>query len=139
MDLTTRSQQALSAAVRTAAERGNPATEPAHLLVALLDDAENLVRPVLQAMGVDPLAVRAEAQRLVDALPSASGSSVGAPQSSRGLLALLSAAEREARNRSDDYVSAELLLLALSEQNGTRELLAKFGVTPAALNDALQS
>ena len=139
MDLTTRSQQALSAAVRTAAERGNPATEPAHLLVALLDDSESLVRPVLQTMGVDPLAVRAEAQRLVDAFPSATGASVSAPQSSRGLLATLNAAEREARDRSDEYVSAEHLLLGLTEQSGTKELLAKFGVTAPALTEALQS
>jgi ATP-dependent Clp protease ATP-binding subunit ClpB len=139
MDLTTRSQQALSAAVRTAAERGNPATEPAHLLLALLDDAENLVRPVLQSMGVDPLAVRAETQRLVDGLPSATGAAVSAPQSSRGLLATLNVAEREARDRSDEYVSAEHLLLGLAEQSGTKELLAKYGVTPATLADALQS
>ena len=75
MDMTTRSQQALSTAVKTAAERGNPAVEPAHLAVALLDDAEGLTRPLLQAVGVDPLAIRAEAQRLVEALPSASGTS----------------------------------------------------------------
>ena len=55
MDLTTRSQQAVSAAVRTAAERGNPATEPAHLAVALLDDTEGLTRPLLATLGVDPL------------------------------------------------------------------------------------
>ena len=56
MDLTTRSQQAVSAAVRTAAERGNPATEPAHLAVALLDDTEGLTRPLLATLGVDPRA-----------------------------------------------------------------------------------
>ena len=55
MDLTTRSQQAVSSAVKTAAERGNPAVEPAHLAVALLDDGEGLTRPLLQAVGVDPL------------------------------------------------------------------------------------
>ena len=49
MDLTTRSQQAVSTAVKTAAERGNPAVEPAHLAVALLDDAEGLTRPLLQS------------------------------------------------------------------------------------------
>jgi ATP-dependent Clp protease ATP-binding subunit ClpB len=139
MDLTTRSQQAVSAAARTAAERGNPAIEPAHLLLALLDDSENLGRPVLQGMGVDPLAVRAEAQRLIDALPAASGASVSAPQSSRGLLATLNVAEREARDRTDDYVSAELLLLGLTEQPGTKELLARHGVTTGALREAIQS
>jgi ATP-dependent Clp protease ATP-binding subunit ClpB len=140
MDMTTRSQQAVSSAVTTAAERGNPNVEPAHLAVALLDDAEGLPRPLLQAVGVDPLALRAEAQRLVDALPSASGASVGAPQTSRGMLAVLGAAEREARDRSDEYVSTEHLLLGLAEAGGTvADLLTRQGVTAAALRDALQS
>src|SRR5579859_3598849 len=140
MDLTTRSQQALSTAVRTAAERGNPSVEPAHLAVALLDDAEGLPRPMLQALGADPLAVRAEVQRLVDALPSASGVSVGAPQTSRGVLAVLGAAEREARDRSDEYVSTQHLLIALAEQGtDVAALFAQHGLTPAALRDSLQS
>jgi len=130
MDLTTRSQQAVSTAVKTAAERGNPAVEPAHLAVALLDDAEGLTRPLLQAVGIDPLAARATVQRQVDALPAAAGSTVAAPQASRALLAVLSAAEREARDRSDEYVSTEHLLIALADV---------LGATPAALRDALAS
>jgi ATP-dependent Clp protease ATP-binding subunit ClpB len=140
MDLTTRSQQAVSTAVKAAAELGNPNVEPAHLIVALLDDAEGLPRPMLRAVGVDPLTIRAEAQRLVDNLPSASGSSVSAPQTSRGVLAVLGAAEREARDRSDEYVSTEHLLIALAQQGGdVAELLKQHGVTPDALADALQS
>jgi ATP-dependent Clp protease ATP-binding subunit ClpB len=140
MDLTTRSQTALSAAVKTAAERGNPAVEPGHLLVALLDDAESLPRPMIQAVGADPLTVRAEAQALVDALPAASGASVGAPQTSRGVLAVLNAAEREARDRSDEYVSTQHLLIALADQPGpVADLLARHGLTAAALRDSLQS
>ena len=140
MDLTTRSTQALSAAQRMAAERGNPAIEPAHVAVALLDDAEGLTRPLLQAVGVDPLAIRAEAQRLVDGLPSASGGTVAAPQTSRGLLSMLGAAEREARDRSDEYVSTEHLLLALAGQGGeVADLFRQHGITPANLADALQS
>src|SRR5262245_61494671 len=137
MDLTTRSQQALSTAVRGAAERGNPSVEPAHLAVALLDDAEGLPRPMLQALGADPLAVRAEVQRLVDALPCASGASVGAPQTSRGVLAVLGAAEREARDRSDEYVSTQHLLIALADHGGdVATLFAQHGLTPAALRDS---
>ncbi len=140
MDLTTRSQQAVSSAVKSAAERGNPAVEPAHLAVALLDDAEGLTRPLLQAVGVDPLDLRAEAQRLVDKLPAASGASVAAPQTSRGLLNVLSTAEHEARDRSDEYVSTEHLLLALAQQGGdVAELFRQRGVTATALADALQS
>src|SRR5919199_1701770 len=118
MELTTRSQQAVSTAVRAAAERGNPADEPAHLAVALLDDAEGLTRPLLQAVGVDPLLIRKEAQAAAHRLPAASRASVGAPQSSRAFLAVLSAAERAARDRQDEYVSTEHLLLALAEQGG---------------------
>ncbi len=140
MDFTTRSGQAISAAQRMAADRGNPAVEPAHLLVALLDDADTLTRPLLQALGVDPLSVRADAQRLVDQLPAASGGTVAAPQASRGLLAILSGAEREARDRSDEFVSAEHLLLAAAQHGGNvAELLTRHGLTKAALADALQS
>jgi ATP-dependent Clp protease ATP-binding subunit ClpB len=140
MELTTRSQTALSAAVKSAAERGNPAVEPAHLAVALLDDAEGLPRPMLQAVGVDPLTIRAEAQRLVDKLPSASGASVAAPQTSRGVLAVIGAAEREARDRSDEYVSTQHLLIALAEKGGdVAELFTQRGLTAAALRESLQS
>ncbi len=140
MDLTTRSQQAVSSAIKDAAGRGNPAAEPAHLAVALLDDAEGLTRPLLQQLGVDPVAVRADAQRLVDRLPSASGSNVGAPQPSRAFLAVLNAAERAARDRSDEYVSTEHLLIALAEQGGdVATLLQRTGVTAGALGDALSA
>ncbi|MGN6607412.1 MAG: ATP-dependent chaperone ClpB [Jatrophihabitans sp.] len=140
MDLTTRSQQAVSNAVRAAADRGNPSVEPAHLAVALLDDAEGLTRPLLQAVGVDPLLVRKEAQAVVDRLPSASGASVGAPQTSRALYNVLTTAERAARDRQDEYVSTEHLLLALAEQSGdVADVFKRHGVTPQALADALQS
>ncbi len=140
MDRTTRSEQALSAAVKNAAERGNPAVEPAHLAVALLDDTEGLTRPLLQAVGVDPVAFRAEAQRLVDALPSASGNSVAAPTLSRGMLAVLNAAEREARDRSDEFISTEILLLALAQsQSNVADALKQHGATPAALGEAMET
>jgi ATP-dependent Clp protease ATP-binding subunit ClpB len=140
MDMTTRSQQAVSSAVKLAAERGNPAVEPAHLTVVLLDDEETLARPLLRAVGVDPMQVRAEAQRLVDAMPSASGSSVSAPSASRAMLAVLSAAEGEARDRQDTHVSVEHLVLALARQGGqVAQLFAKHGLTPKALADALQT
>jgi ATP-dependent Clp protease ATP-binding subunit ClpB len=140
MNRTTRSEQAISGAVTMAAERGNPAVEPAHLAVALLDDAETLARPLLQAVGADPLAVRADISRLIDKLPSATGSSVSAPTASRNLLAVLGGAEREARDRSDEYISAEHLLLALAGTDGdVGDLLRQHGATPAGLAEALKS
>src|SRR4051795_3144023 len=140
MDMTTRSTQAVNGAVKVAAERGNPAVEPAHLAVALLDDAETLTRPLLQAVGAEPTSVRADLSRLVDKYPSASGANVAAPAASRNLLGVLGAAEREARDRSDEFVSAEHLLLALAGADGdVAEVLRQHGATASALGDALKS
>ena len=138
MDLTTRSQQAVSAAVRTAAEKGNPAVEPAHLAAALLDDEQGLARPMVQAVGVDPALLAREIDALIAALPAAAGATVSAPQPSRTFLAVLSAAERAAKDATDEYVSGEHLLLALSEVPGdVATALQKHGVTTEALRAAL--
>jgi len=139
MDLTTRSQQAVSGAVRGAAERGNPAVEPAHLALALLADDQGLARPMLQAVGVDPARTSTELMTLVQGLPAASGSTVSAPQTSRGMLSVLAAAERIAKDAGDEYVSVEHLLLALAEvPSEVANLLKRLGATPDALRAALQ-
>jgi ATP-dependent Clp protease ATP-binding subunit ClpB len=138
MDLTTRSQQALSNAVRDAAGRGNPAVEPAHLALALLADDQGLARPMLQAVGVDPARLGAELTTVMTNLPAASGSTVSAPQTSRGLLGVLSAAERIAKDAGDEYVSGEHLLLALAEvPSEVSSVLTRLGAAPDALRAAL--
>ena len=138
MDLTTRSQQAVSTAVRTAAEHGNPAVEPAHLAAALLGDERGLARPMLQAIGVDPAGLARAVAALIAALPAAAGSTVAAPQPSRGFLSVLSAAERIAKDATDEYVSGEHLLLALAEvKSEVASALAKAGATPESLRAAL--
>ena len=56
MDLstyTTRSQQALAAAVQAAAASGNPAVEPAHLLDALMGQPGGTATPLLAAAGAE--------------------------------------------------------------------------------------
>ncbi|MEO6703183.1 MAG: Clp protease N-terminal domain-containing protein, partial [Jatrophihabitantaceae bacterium] len=138
MDLTTRSQQAVSNAVRAAAERGNPSVEPAHLAVALLTDEQGLARPMVQAVGVDPNELSRQLGNVISALPAAAGASVSAPQTSRGLLNVLSAAERTAKDASDEYLSGEHLLLALAEvPSEVATVLGRAGATPEALRAAL--
>ncbi|MDT0262928.1 ATP-dependent chaperone ClpB [Jatrophihabitans lederbergiae] len=138
MDLTTLSQKALSNAARDAAQRGNPAVEPVHLAAALLADENGLARPMTQAVGVDPARLVSELNTLVSALPAAAGSTVSAPQPSRGLLSVLAAAERIAKDAGDEYVSGEHLLLALAEVTSeVSALLTRVGATPGALREAL--
>ena len=68
--LTTRSQEAFAAAQRLAVDRGQAALEPLHLLVALLEQADGIAGPLLQATGADPADVRAKADAALRRLPS---------------------------------------------------------------------
>ena len=68
---TTKTQAALTAALQAATAAGNPQVAPAHLLMALLTQNDGIAAPLLEAVGVDPATIRAEDQRLLDALPSA--------------------------------------------------------------------
>ena len=78
--LTTKSRDAVSAALRNALTAGNPNAEPSHLLHALLMVPGNTVAPLLQAVGADPTVVDAAAQGAIARLPAAKGSSVSQPR-----------------------------------------------------------
>src|SRR5690242_7332051 len=109
--LTTKSQEALSDAVQSAARAGHPHVEPIHLLLALLAQTDGIARPLLQAAAADPDAVSARAQAVLDRLPSATGATVAAPGLSRAAIAVVNAAAEVATSLGDDYVSTEPLLV----------------------------
>ncbi len=138
MELTTRSHEVLSAAQRRAVTDGNPALEPVHVLLALLDEPEGIATAVLSAVGVDRDVLAERARAAVAALPSAAGSSVASPQASGALQRVLATATERATERGDTFVSTEHLLLALATvPSGARELLSAAGATETALADAL--
>jgi ATP-dependent Clp protease ATP-binding subunit ClpB len=132
--LTTRSQEAVSAAIRLSADRGHPAVEPAHLLGALLDQVEGTATPLLRAVGADPADVRAENDATLSRLPTASGATVAAPQFSRDLHKVVTAAVKQAEQLTDEYLSTEHLLVGLAAEGGpVAGLLHRHGATPDAL------
>ncbi|MGI9093082.1 MAG: ATP-dependent chaperone ClpB [Mycobacteriales bacterium] len=135
--LTTKSQDAFAAAIRLAAEHGNPAVEPAHVLLALLRQDDGVASPLLRAAGVDPAAVATSAETIESRLPSASGSTVAAPQTSRGTLQVIGAAQRSAEQLGDEYLSTEHLLVGLATAGGeVADALRAAGATPDALTAA---
>ena len=134
---TTRSQQAVSAAVQAATVAGHPHVAPAHLLAALLDQADTITAPLISKVGADAAALRAEAGRLLAGLPTATGANVTAPQLDRDLGRVLAHAQQLAADMGDDYVSAEHLLVGLAAAGGpVADLLGRHGATPAALREA---
>src|ERR1700742_836068 len=134
---TTKTQQAISAAVQAATVAGNPDVGPEHLLGALLAQADGLTAPLLEAVGADPAAVRADLERLSQSLPSATGATVSQPQFSQPAVRSLTYAQRLATEMGDEYVSTEHLLTGLAAEGAAvAELLRRHGASAEALRDA---
>jgi len=140
IQFTTKSQDALGAAVRIAAANGNPQVEPLHLLDSLLQQGEGIATALLAAVGVDVPGLTFQVRQSLKSLPSASGSNVAAPQLSQATYKVLNTAEQFAKERGDEYVSTEHLLIALSKDGGPNvsDRLAQYGATPERLMDALE-
>ena len=137
--LTRKSQDALSEAVKRAAAAGNPHVDGLHLLAALIEQDGGTAAPLLRAVGADPAAVLGAASRLLARLPSASGTTLGAPEASRPLLAALATAGRRAKEMSDEYVSTEHLLVGLASDGGqAATVLREAGAGPAELLAAFE-
>ncbi|KUI02736.1 ATP-dependent chaperone ClpB [Mycolicibacterium acapulense] len=141
---TTKTQAALTAALQAATSAGNPQITPAHLLMALLTQNDGIAAPLLEAVGVEPATIRAEAQRLLDRLPSASGAA-SQPQLAPQALAAITAAQNLATEMDDEYVSTEHLMVGLAGGLGgsaaagdsdTAKLLSGHGASPQALREA---
>jgi ATP-dependent Clp protease ATP-binding subunit ClpB len=134
---TTKTQQAISAAVQAASLAGNPDVGPTHLLGALLAQGEGIAAPLLAAVGADAATVRTELAQLGNRLPSAAGATVAAPQLSRDALAAITAAQQLATEMGDEYVSTEHLLVGLATARSlVADLLRRHGATPEALREA---
>ena len=134
---TTKTQQAISAAVQAAALAGHPDVGPTHLLGGLLAQGDGIAAPLLAAVGADVAAVRGELTQLGNRLPSAAGATVSAPQLSRDSLAAITAAQQLATEMGDEYVSTEHLLVGLaSAKSQVADLLKRHGANADALRAA---
>ena len=116
--LTRKSQEALSEAVQRATAAGNPSVDGLHLLAALIGQEGGTAAPLLRAVGADPAAVLKTVTEQLARLPKAAGATVGAPETSRPLLAAINTANQRAREMSDEYTSTEHLLVGLAADGG---------------------
>jgi ATP-dependent Clp protease ATP-binding subunit ClpB len=119
---TDKSREAVTAAQELARTRRNPEIASAHLLAALLDQAEGMAIPVLQKVGADPAAVRARTDEAVAALPTLGDGAN--PQMSSNLGRVLRGAEQAMAKLGDSYITVGHLLLGLAEDgSGVSDLL----------------
>ncbi len=136
--LTVKAGEALQGALSRAASAGNPVVNDAHLFLALLEQDEGIVVPVLQKVGLNVAELRAETERELGRLPTQTGASE-TPTSARELSTALDRADQYARELGDAYVSTEHMLLGLVETKGTtaRQLLAAKGTNTQQLLESL--
>ena len=138
---TLKSQEAIQKASSLANENGQPEVLPMHLLMALVEDKEGIIVPLLQKIGVPTEQMLASARHAIAGLPKVSGAQ---PQSRASLQACrrcLNDASKEAQDFKDEYVSTEHLLLALAQikKDPAQMLLASAGATRDAILQALTS
>jgi ATP-dependent Clp protease ATP-binding subunit ClpB len=141
--LTQKSQQSLQAAQAAALRRGHQQLDGEHLLAALLEDREGLVRRLLFRLETSADALEEAVAAELDARPRVAGPGVEAGKIyvTPRVQELLDRAASEAKRLKDEYVSVEHLLLALLEEGratAAGRLLAEHGVTRDRLLAALK-
>ncbi len=110
---TQKSLEALNASQRLAQEYGNQSIKQSHLLYSLLDAENGLIPQLTAKMGTDAAAISADTLRLIEKYPKVSG---GQNYISGELASALDAAEKQAENMKDSFVSVEHLFYGLIEK-----------------------
>lgn len=135
--LTTKFQQALADAQSLALAHDNQIMEGVHLLLALLKDDDGSTKALLERAGVAVGKLVQETEDALKRLPKVSGTG-GDVQPGRELINLLNLTEKEAMARGDQYISVDMLLLALCEDRGEAGRIAKrCGLTRKVMEAAI--
>jgi ATP-dependent Clp protease ATP-binding subunit ClpB len=138
--LTDRARGFLQAAQTIAVREHHQRITPAHYAKALLDDEQGMAVGLINAAGGDGAAARREVDALVAKQPAVTGSgATSAPGVDGDLIRLLDQAQEIAAKANDSYVTVEriLLAMALAKNTDVGGALAKAGLTPQALNTAI--
>ena len=111
---------------------------PEHLLKVLLDDPEGMAAGLVQRAGGRPKDIATANNAALAAIAKVSGGN-GQLYLAPGLARVFDQAEKIAEKAGDSFVTVERLLLALAMSSDTDagKALAKGGVTPAGLNEAI--
>ena len=129
----------LIAAQNLARNRSHQRLLPEHLLSVLLHDEQGLAANLVQAAGGRAGDALAEVEAYLAKQPKVSGDAqLYFDDSTRRIC---QHAEQLAQKRQDSFVTAEIMLLALIEADGTKagDILKKAGITAKALENAIES
>ncbi len=136
--LTSKFQLALADAQSLAVGRDHSLIEPAHVLVALLEQEGGTTRHLLTQAGVNANFLRSKLGEQLDGLPQVSGNA-GEVGLGRDTVKLLNICDKLAQKRGDQYVASELFVLALLDSSGaTTETLKTAGANREAIEKVIE-
>src|SRR5712692_6590959 len=135
--LTVKAQEAMQAAQSLADQGSHQAIEPEHLLLALLQQQEGVVGPLLAKLGARPEGILRQLEGELAKTPKVSGG--GRQYASPRLEGGRQRAWDEAQRLKDEYISTEHLLIAIAQEKSgaATRVLASNGVTAEAVYKAL--
>jgi ATP-dependent Clp protease ATP-binding subunit ClpB len=124
---TLRGQEAIQTAIELAERNQNQQVEPEHLLAAMLEQPEGIVKPILGKLAVNVPVLLNDVQAAIGRFPQVKG---GQQYFSPRLSQIFTAAQKLAEGMQDEFVSTEHLLLALvDEKDGeSGKILRQHGV-----------
>ncbi len=135
---TVKMQNALEDAVQRAESAGHSEVVPAHMMLALLEQKDGVIRPLLEKLGVSSDSVREAMEAITNKLPKAFGSTQ--KTFSRAMARILGACEKTAGDFKDEYVSAEhFLITLLTDECEEKDALQKLGVNRDDVLEALKT
>ncbi len=133
MKYTTKTQEVIQQAASIASSNGQQAIETGHLLKAIIEEEPSTTQFLMKKLGVNQAVFLPKLEDLVNAYPKVSGG--GQPYFSNDAHTAMTKAESLMKDFSDEYISVELMILALSlgkdlvanllKDNGFKEKLVK--------------
>ncbi len=127
---TLKAQKAVQAAVDVASGNNHQAVAPAHILMALLTDTDNVVNTILNKVGVRVPQLKSELEERIDKLPVVKGASVSGQYLANDTKELFDEAQSSANEMGDEYISSEHMLIGmLKTKSEAGRLLKQQGVT----------
>jgi len=128
-------QEALQEAQGLAGQYGHQALDAEHLLVSFLKQPEGIAAEILRKLGADPHRIEGELRKALEKQPKVEGGASGQTYITPRLNRILDAALAEAARLTDEYVSAEHVLVAIAEEKEgpAAKILAGSGITKDAI------
>jgi len=135
--LTSKFQMALADAQSLAVGQDHQFIEPAHVMVALLDQQGGSVRGLLTKAGVNVNLLRSQLGDAIDRLPKVEGSG-GDVHVGQDLAKLFNITDKLAQKREDQYISSELFVLAaMDEKSPLKTIMETAGSVRGAIEKAI--